>query len=65
MIERLNQASDKNFLAFLDMIGTSPLAPEPARVPLTFTVVAGSTTDGVVPAGTQVAARRPKARPTR
>ena len=56
VIERLNQAPDKNFLAFLDMLGTSPLPPEPARVPLTFTSVAGSTTDAVVPAGTQVAA---------
>lgn len=56
VIERLNRAPDKSFLAFLDMIGTSPLPPEPARVPLTFSVVAGSTTDGVVPAGTQVAA---------
>jgi baseplate J-like protein len=56
VIERLNQAPDKNFLAFLDLLGTTPLPPEPARVPLTFTVAAGSTTDAVVPAGTQAAA---------
>ena len=56
VIERLNQAPDKNFLAFLDLLGTAPLPPEPARVPLTFTVSAGSATDAVVPAGTQVAA---------
>ncbi|MEP6620357.1 MAG: putative baseplate assembly protein [bacterium] len=56
VIERLNQAPDKNFLAFLDLLGTTPLPPGAARVPLTFTVAAGSVTDAVVPAGTQVAA---------
>ena len=56
VIERLNQAPDKNFLAFLDLLGTTPLPPVAARVPLTFTVVSGSTTDAVVPPGTQVAA---------
>lgn len=56
VIERLNQAPDKNLLAFLDLLGTTPLPPEPARVPLTFTVAAGSTNDAVVPAGTKVAA---------
>src|SRR5262249_55055494 len=55
VLERLNQAPDKNFLAFLDLLGTAPLPPQPARVPLTFTVTASSTTDAVVPAGTQVA----------
>ena len=56
VIERLNQAPDKSFLAFLDLLGAAPLPPEPARVPLTFTVASGSATDAVVPAGTQVAA---------
>ena len=56
VIQRLNQAPDKNFLAFLDLLGTARLPPEPARVPLTFTVTPGSATDAVVPAGTQVAA---------
>lgn len=56
VIERLNQAPHKNFLAFLDLLGTTPLPPAAARAPLTFTVVSGSATDAVVPAGTQVAA---------
>ena len=56
VIERLNEAPDKNFLAFLDLLGATPLPPVPARVPLTFSVVSGSLTDAVVPAGTQVAA---------
>lgn len=54
--DRLNQAPEKNFLAFLDTIGTQILPPLPARVPLTFNLVSGSSTDAFVPAGTQVAA---------
>jgi hypothetical protein len=56
VIRRLNGVPEKNFLAFLDLLGASPLPPQPARVPLTFTLAAGSTADAVVPAGTQVAA---------
>ena len=56
IIQRLNQVPQKNFLAFLDLLGASLLAPEPARVPLTFYLAKGSAVDGVVPAGTQVAA---------
>lgn len=56
IIERLNHVPEKNLLAFLDMIGASLLPPQPARVPLTFSLVNGSTADGLVPAGTQVAA---------
>ena len=56
IIERLNQVPDKNFLAFLDLLGASRLPPQSARVPLTFSLAAGSTVDVVVPARTQVAA---------
>jgi hypothetical protein len=56
IIERLNQVPKKNLLAFLDLIGASVLPPQSARVPLTFILANGSTVDGVVPAGTQVAA---------
>ena len=54
--ERLNQVPDKNFLAFLNLLGASRLSPQPARVPLTFSLAAGSAVDAIVPAGTQVAA---------
>jgi hypothetical protein len=54
--QRLNQVPDKNFLAFLDLLGVSLLPPQPARVPLTFTLAANSPVDAVVPAGTQAAA---------
>lgn len=56
IIQRFNQVPDKNFLAFLDLLGASLLPPQPARVPLTFFLAVGSTVDAVVPAGTQVAA---------
>lgn len=54
--ERLNRLPEKNFLAFLNLIGAEPVTPQPARVPLTFTLADGAPVDGVVPAGTQVAA---------
>lgn len=54
--DRINQAPEKNFLAFLDTIGTQILPPIPARVPLTFNLVSGNPTDAFVPVGTQVAA---------
>jgi hypothetical protein len=59
VIERLNQVPDKNFLAFMDLLGAARLPPQSARVPLTFTLAAGSAIDAQVPAGTQVAAPPP------
>ncbi|MEH1969372.1 putative baseplate assembly protein [Nostoc sp.] len=57
IIERLNKVPEKNFLAFLDLLGASRLPPQPARVPLTFSLSDKSTVDAVVPKGTQVAAQ--------
>lgn len=57
VIQRLNKTPDKNLLAYLDMLGLSLLPPQPARAPLTFFLTAGSLTDALVPAGTQVAAK--------
>jgi hypothetical protein len=56
IIDRLNKAPEKNFLAFLDLLGLSPLLMEAARVPVTFFLAPGSTDPIWVPAGTQVAA---------
>ena len=56
VIERLNRAPDKNYLAFLNLIGASPVPPRPARVPLTFHLATGSPVDAVVPAGALAAA---------
>ena len=54
--DRLNQASEKNFLAFLDLIGGQLKPPQAAKVPLTFYLAQGSPVDGLVPARTQVSA---------
>lgn len=56
VINRLNLAPRKNFLAFLDMLGVSPLPREAARVPLTFHSAAQQENFVTVPAGTQIAA---------
>src|SRR5690242_15583741 len=56
VVDRLNRAPDKHYLAFLNLIGTTPVPPQPARVPLTFQLAANSPVDGVVPAGVQAAA---------
>ena len=55
IINRLNRAPQKNFLAFLDMLGASPQPAEAARVPLTFHL-APKARFATVPALTQVAA---------
>lgn len=54
--DRLNRIPDKDFLAFLNLIGTEAQPPQAARVPLTFSLVEGSPIDAFVPAGTAVAA---------
>jgi hypothetical protein len=59
LMERLNRVPEKNLLAFLDLLGAERQPPSPARVPLSFTLAAGSISDGEVPAGTRVAAPPP------
>jgi len=56
IIHRLNQAPEKNMLAFLDLLGVSPLPMQASRVPLTFLLAPGGAACARVPAGTQVAA---------
>lgn len=56
IVQRLNRVPEKNFLAFLNLIGTDPLPPQPARVPLTFRLADNAPVDTVVPVGTQAAA---------
>ncbi len=56
VIERLNRAPEKKFLAFLDLLGVSPLPMEAADVPLTFYPAPNAIGAAAVPAGTQVAA---------
>lgn len=54
--DHLNQVPEKNFFAFLDLIGGQLQPPQPAKVPLTFYLAEGSPVDGLVPAHTQVSA---------
>jgi len=56
LIARLNRAPDQNYLAFLNLIGASPLPPRAARVPLTFHLATSSPVAAMVPAGTLAAA---------
>jgi hypothetical protein len=57
-IKRLNQVPEKQFIAFLNMLGTELLPAQPASVPLTFYLSSGTTVPVVVPAGTQAAANK-------
>ena len=56
VIEQLNRVPDKNFLAFLDLVGIDLSPPESARVPLTFSLAERAPTNVsvVVPKWTKV-----------
>src|SRR6266850_1720998 len=56
VISRLNRAPDRNFLAFLDMLGIRLLQARPAHAPVTFIVADGTEFPFLVPRGTQVSA---------
>jgi hypothetical protein len=58
MIERLNQAPDKNLLAFLDMMGISLIPAKPARAAVVFRPAANAR-DGRIEAGTRLRAAVP------
>lgn len=56
IIHRLNRVPEKNFITFLDKIGTKLLPAQPARVPLTFVLSEGTTGSVRVLERTQAAA---------
>ena len=58
ILQRLNQAPDKNKLAFLDLLGIELIAPQAARAPIVFQLGEQSA-DTRVNAGLQVAAPPP------
>ncbi len=58
LIERLNQAPEKNELGFLDLLGVNLLPAQAARAPVLFQAMTG-VGDGRVPARTRVGAKRP------
>lgn len=55
LLSRLNRVGDKNYLAFLNLMGIDLQPPQPASVGLTFSLVPGARNFQVVPAGTSVA----------
>lgn len=56
VINRLNQVPDKNFIAFLNMLGFKLLPAEQARAPVTFMLSTGATEPVLILSGTQVSA---------
>jgi baseplate J-like protein len=54
IIEQLNRVPEKNFLAFLDLLGIDLLSPRSARAPLTFFLAEKAPVDVFVPRGTKV-----------
>ena len=58
VVERLNQAPDKNKLAFLDLFGVNLLPAQAARAPLVFKPITG-TGNSRVPARTRAGAKLP------
>jgi len=57
VIDRLNRVPEKNFLAFLQLLGVSNLRPRAATAPLTFYLAGEGADFALVPAQTQVAAQ--------
>jgi hypothetical protein len=56
MVKRLNQAPERHFLSFLEMVNTLRLPACPARVPLTFVPSKGAPDPVTVPAATRASA---------
>lgn len=59
VIDKLDRVPERNFLAYLNLLGVTPVPAHPARVPLTFAATNTSATVSV-PARTQVAAPPPE-----
>lgn len=57
VIENLNQAPEKNFISFLNLIGISPTPPRVAKAPLVFKLKKDLGRNGFVPAGVKVSAQ--------
>lgn len=55
LIERVNRIPEKNFMAFLDLVGVEPSPGSPAEVPVTFLLSKQALAGGQVPTGTQIA----------
>jgi predicted phage baseplate assembly protein len=58
LVYRLNRVPDKNYLAFLNLLGVTLFPPGAARAELTFWLSAPNEATVTVPAGSEVAAER-------
>jgi len=56
IVDRLNRVPEKNFVAFLDMLGVRLLPAQPARAAVTFHLSGGARENVLIPENTQVAA---------
>lgn len=56
IVKRFNRVPDKNFIAFLNMLGIEQLPAQPARAPVTFRLVNGAVSPVMVKALTQISA---------
>lgn len=63
IVKRMDEVPEKNFIAFLDMLGMGLYPSQPSRVPVTFTVSQGATAAVYVKEQTQVAADATQTRP--
>jgi len=61
LVYRLNRVPDKNYLAFLDLLGVTLFPPGAARAPITFWLSAAQQQTVTVPGGTEIATERPDA----
>jgi hypothetical protein len=59
VVQSLDDAADKGFLAYLDTLAIDVLPPVPARAPVVFSLSDGSPIEPIVRQGTQVAAPVP------
>ena len=57
-IKQFNQVPEKNFIAFLNLLGVKLLPAQPARVPISFSLSEGTKKNVLVPAKTKVSAER-------
>ncbi len=57
VIEALNKAPEKNFTAFLNLIGVSPISPKVAKAAVVFKLKGDWEKDGFIPAGTKLSAQ--------
>src|SRR3990172_6138373 len=52
VLYRLNRVPDKHFVKFMELLGMRLHEAEPARVPVTFWLVAPQSTSLIIPSGT-------------